>query len=54
MIDKLYWKDITKQHEEVVGNNSDQYFAQPARALAFFGGMGVNLFMGYKIITTFM
>jgi len=27
---------------------------QPARALAFFGGMGVNLFMGYKIITTFM
>merc|ERR1719330_1347535 len=27
---------------------------QPARALAFFGGMGANLFMGYKIITTFM
>jgi len=27
---------------------------QPARALAFFGGMGVNLFMGYKIITAFM
>merc|ERR1712130_985288 len=27
---------------------------QPARALAFFGGMGCNLFMGYKIVTTFM
>jgi len=27
---------------------------QPARALAFFGGMGVNLFMGYKIITAFI
>jgi len=27
---------------------------QPARALAFFGGMGANLFMGYKIVTTFM
>merc|ERR1712018_556219 len=24
---------------------------QPARALAFFGGMGCNLFMGYKIVT---
>ena len=23
-------------------------------ALAFFGGMGANLFMGYKIVTTFM
>lgn len=27
---------------------------QPARALAFFAGMGVNLYLGYKVITTFM
>jgi len=27
---------------------------QPARAIAFFAGIGVNLYMGYKIITTFM
>merc|ERR1712002_1102347 len=27
---------------------------QPARALTFFVNVGVNLFMGYKIITTFM
>merc|ERR1712228_117728 len=27
---------------------------QPARALAFFAGLGCNLFMGYKIITAFM
>ena len=30
------------------------FSSQPARALAFFGGMGANLFMGYKIITAFM
>ena len=27
---------------------------QPSRALAFFVGIGVNIFMAYKIITTFM
>jgi glutathione S-transferase len=26
---------------------------QPSRALTFFVGMGVNLYMGYKILTTF-
>ena len=26
----------------------------PARALAFFGGVGVNLYMAYQIITAFM
>ncbi|XP_023345026.1 microsomal glutathione S-transferase 1 isoform X2 [Eurytemora carolleeae] len=27
---------------------------QPSRALAFFAGMGANLYMGYKILSTFM
>jgi len=27
---------------------------QPARALAFFGGVGANLYMAYQILTTFM
>jgi glutathione S-transferase len=27
---------------------------QPARALAFFAAMGVNLYLGYKVITHFM
>ena len=27
---------------------------QPSRALAFFAGIFVNIYMAYKIITTFM
>ena len=30
------------------------FLPQPARALAFFGGVGANLYMAYQILTTFM
>jgi hypothetical protein len=27
---------------------------QPARAIAFFVGMGINFYLAFKVITTFM